>query len=79
MSLLRTGWEGQGQYNGGTKGDIGRGHCIGVVFVVSLSILRYGSKIIVSIEEISPLGRLPVWDKLACKVSPDWPDRLEGP
>ena len=47
--------------------------------MVSMYILRCGSRIIVSILEIRPLGRLPTWEKLAYKDGMDWPDRSEGP
>ena len=64
---------------GRNKGRYGSRFWIRLIFMVSLSILRCGRKIIVSIEKIRPLGPLPVWDKLAWKGWPDWPDGPEGP
>ena len=48
-------------------------------FIVSLYILKCSSRIIVSLGEIRPLERLPVWEKMARKDGPDWPDKSEGP
>ena len=47
--------------------------------MVSLSIFKCGSGIIVLLLESRPLGRLPVWEKFAYKDGMNWPDGLEGP
>ena len=48
-------------------------------FILSLYILKCSSRIIVLLGEIRPLERFPIWEKMACKDGPDWPDELEGP
>ena len=47
--------------------------------MVSISILRCGSGIIVFLGYIRPLGGLTVWEKFACKYGLDWPEGLDGP
>ena len=60
------------------KWRCGRRLWTGMVFMVSLSILMYGITIIKSLRESRPLGCLTVWEKLAYKDGPDWPDESEG-
>ena len=62
------------EVNGNNKGIYGSGCWIRMGFMVYLSVLRYGSEIIVMIGEIRPLGRLSVWEILVFKKGLDWPD-----
>ena len=64
---------------GSNKGRDGSRRWIGMGFMISLSILRCGSRIIKSLRDIRPLGILTLWGKLAYKYGLDWPDELEVP